>query len=350
MDAGQTAGGNLPQILTEPVAAIVVDGNAVFYNLHLSQGHAVAVELRAADAALQCTGHGQLDSVAGGLLLEGISLVEDGGVAVYRGVVQGVGNGGNQSFNLLLVENHLAVQGLLGLDGFVACLYGGHPVGNLLIQNLLVKVAEIVLLIQLHTLLPAVVGGDGLHHGIVPGLALLKAPAVGHGLVVPVHKYLHGVEGAVGNPVGIEHRIGHHRRQSVRAELGEIALHIVFPRFLRRERIGLVANQQRLLHSFVNLLLHLCLSGRGVDRELCIAQILPMGGVYRHIGVAGIGAADGFQLALDKEHFIALFPVNIDFIIGYPGVLPEQKAEFFHPSFTLTFRAGPPSLTRTHSL
>ena len=75
-----------------------------------------------------------------------------------------------------------------------------------------------------------------------------------------------------------------------------------------------------------------------------------MGSIDGHFRVAGTGAANRFQLALDKEQFIAFLFVDIDLIITDLRIFAQHDFQFCHPSFTFAFNAGPPSLTRTHSL
>ena len=222
-------------------------------------------------AALQRPGHGQADGVAGGGLLNVVPFFEDGGVVVNGGILQTAGNSGNQRGNFLLVENHLAAECLLGLDGLIARLNGSHHVGNLLVQGFFIQVAEVILLIQLNALFCAVVGGDSLHHGIISGLALVDAAAVGDGFVVPVDEHLNGIQRAVFNAVGIKHGVCHHSSQSIRAELGKVAFNGVFSCFVSGQGIGLVVDEQRFLHGFLNQPFHLLLGGGRVDEEICVA-------------------------------------------------------------------------------
>ena len=82
----------------------------------------------------------------------------------------------------------------------------------------------------------------------------------------------------------------------------------------------------------------------------CVAQYGIVIHIHRYHLVADIGAADGFQLALDIETLIAFLGGKADLIIADPGISLQRIHDLFHPSFTFTFSAGPPSLTRTHSL
>ena len=56
------------------------------------------------------------------------------------------------------------------------------------------------------------------------------------------------------------------------------------------------------------------------------------------------------QLAMDVKQFTGFFSMAVYFIIADLGVGLQQLNNGIHPNFTFTFRAGPPSLTRTHSL
>ena len=66
--------------------------------------------------------------------------------------------------------------------------------------------------------------------------------------------------------------------------------------------------------------------------------------------VAGVRTAYGLQLALDEEQLTAFLLVDIDLIVRNCGIVFKKLYDLSHPSFTFTFNAGPPSLTRTHSL
>ena len=261
-----------------------------------------------------------------------------------------VGNAEKQLFQLLLVQNHLAFQLLLGLCGFISGLHRQHHVRNLLMERRFVQTAEIILLVKLYTMFLAVVGGDGLYHGIVAYLGFVQPSTVDHGFLMLIQEYFHRVEGAIGELVGVKNDVGNRGSQIFGANPSEITLYVVCSCFVLRERIGLVINQHCLGSSLRNQLCQFLIRGRGVDQEVGIPQKFSVRDVHGHLGIAGVGAAHCFQLALHKEHFKAFDLVNIDFIVRHLIVGPEHGFQFHHPSFTLAFSAGPPSLTRTHSL
>ena len=82
--AGEIARGDFAQVLAVTVGAKVVHCFAVLHQADGTQGQAVAVEFRAADAALGLTCHGDADGVAGGVLLDGVALLEQVGVGIDR--------------------------------------------------------------------------------------------------------------------------------------------------------------------------------------------------------------------------------------------------------------------------
>ena len=271
-------------------------------------------------------------------------------MGINGGIAEIIRNGIKQLRKLMLVQDHLAADFLLRLHGLVAGFHRFHHACNFLIQRSLIQCAEIVLLIQLNALLISVVGRDRFHHGIIPNLAFADTTAVDDSLVMLVEEYFHGVQGTVREFIGTEHGICNLCGQILRAEIRKIAFHSVFACFIGGEGIGLIIDQQCLSRCLGNQLRQLFLCCGRIDQKIRIAQKFFVGNINRYLGVAGIGAAHRFQLTLHKEHLIAFDFVDIDFIVRYPGIGPEHGFQLHHPSFTLAFSAGPPSLTRTHSL
>ena len=169
--------------------------------------------------------------------------MEHGGMLIYRRIPQIVRNILKQPRKLQLVQDHLAGKLLLRLYRLIAGLDGKHHIGNFLMQSLLIQASEAILLVKLHTLLFTIVGGNGLHHGIVTGLCLPNAPTVNHRLRVLIDKYFYGIQRTVFHGVGIENRIGRHRRQLFGTEFGEVTIHAEAAFLIFGQGIGEIVNE-----------------------------------------------------------------------------------------------------------
>ena len=178
----------------------------------------------------------------------------------------------------------------------------------------------------------------------------MDAPAVAYGVGAPVHENFHGVQVCVFYRVGGEYRIGNLTCQLGQGVVGEIALHCIVSRFVFGEGIHPVVEKACFLHSLLDQVAEFFLGGGRIYEELRVALKAIMIHIYGDDLIADVGAADGFQLALHIEALIALFGGEIDLIIADQRVCVQSMDHLFHPSFTFTFSAGPPSLTRTHSL
>ena len=196
----------------------------------------------------------------------------------------------------------------------------------------------------------AVVSGNGFHHSAVAHLRLFNAPAVYHRVGVAVDKHFHRVQIRVFHGVGGEDAIRDLTGQFCLGVSGEIALNLKFAGFLLREGVHLVVQKICLLYGFLDQLRQLFFRGGGIDIELGIALETVVIHIHGDHLVAGVGAADGLQLALHIKALIAFLGGEIDLIIADLGVCLQRCNHSFHPNFTFTFSAGPPSLTRTHSL
>jgi len=346
--AAHGACGHLAQILAVAVRAEVTDDHAVFDELCGAQGDAVGVEAGAAGVAGHRAGHGQGDKIALGLLLDGVALAEEIGLGVDRGVVQAECDAHEHTGQLEGIEYHGAFQ-LLGLDGLAAGLDFDQLAADLLGNSLCVEIVEVVLLVELHALLRAVEGGYGLDHGVVAHLGLLKALAVGNELGVLVDEDLDGVQGRALNAAGKD-RVGHLGGQLHGGVFGEIALDDVIAFFSTGQLVVGIADDQRLGDSLGDELVKLLGGSGGIDEELGAALEAVVVDVDGDFLVAGVGGADGLQLAIYIEELAAFLFYGFDLIIGDLRIFAQAFNDSNHPSFTFTFNAGPPSLTRAHSL
>ena len=169
-----------------------------------------------------------------------------------------------------------------------------------------------------------------------------------------VDKNLHGIERCVFHSIGIENSLSDFSGQITDVEAIKIAFDNEIAGFVFGKGEGLVVDEQRLCHCLVDQLVQILFRGIGVNEELAIAPESVMICIDGDIDVAHIGAAHGFQLAFDEEKLIAVLLMDIHLVVTYTGIGMEQFHYSIdnrsHPSFTFTFNAGPPSLTRTHSL
>ena len=348
--AAQLAGRNFAQVLAEAVAAVVSSRLAVLYDPLASQGQTVRIEHSAADTTGVSAGHGDANLVAGGVFLDIITFFEKVGVRIDCSVIEIGSNRTEQFGNFQFLQNHLArahvFRGHSLAAGFDFLKLAGDLTGN----GIQIQGAEIVLMVQFHALLFICIGGDGLQHGIKTHLGFLHAPAVAHGLGMAVDEHLYAVEGCVFQGIGRKHRLAYLHSKIHPVCICKIAGNLVGAFLIGRQFVGSVADEQRLFHRLFDQILQLILGGRGIDKELSIAYKFPMAHVDGNFLVAGVGAAYSFQLALDKEQLCALLAVEIDLIIADAAVGAQHFYDISHPNFTFTFRAGPPSLTRTHSL
>ena len=165
-----------------------------------------------------------------------------------------------------------------------------------------------------------------------------------------VHKDFHRVEIRMFHGVGRKYRIRDLVCQFRQGVGGEITLHFIFAGLVFRQAIHLVIQKQRLFHSLFDQIIQFVFCGGSVDVELGVTFKAVVIGIYRDDLITGVGTADSFQLALYIEALIALFPGEADLVIADTGIGLQGIYDGFHPNFTFTFSAGPPSLTRTHSL
>ena len=350
LDAPQVAGGNFVQILTEAVVTIVGNGLAVFYDFFGRKGHTVTIEAGAANITGKAACHSDSNGITGGCFLDLVTLMEQTRMGIDGGKVQIPADAAKQLTQLLLVQHHRAINGKVRLHSSSSCLNFLQLFSNLLDNSVVIKGAEIILLIQLHTLGLAVVGGNGLHHGIVTYLGFVDSPAVADGIGAAVHEDFYGVQICVFQRIG-----GKDSFRDLCGQLGEgigreIAFHCKLTGFVFRQLIHLIVEQQRLFHSLFNQLVQLGFCGGRIYVELGVTLKIIVIHIHSDDLVAGVGAADSFQPALHIEAFIAFFGGKADPVVADTGIVFQMGNDSFHPNFTFTFSAGPPSLTRTHSL
>ena len=349
-DAAQFTGWVLSQVLAVAAAAIVGHCLALADNFHFTQRHTVGVKLGTAGAAGNLAGHGNADHVPLRGLLDGIALGPEAGMAVNGGIVQVPCNAPKELGQFFLMENHRAGRLFLGHRCMVTGSHLLHLLGDLGHQFFLPEGAEVILLVELHTLGFPVIGGDGLHHGTVADLGFLKSPAVAQGFGMAAQEDFQRVDGGVFHRIGPEHQLCDLRSQFCRLIIGEIALHFVASGLGVGKFKGAVFDEQGLGHRFIQKIPKLGLGGGGIDKELGLALEFPMGHIDRHLFVAGVGTTNGFQGALHEKQLVAFLLADADPVVADAGIGIQQFFDLIHPNFTFTFSAGPPSLTRTHSL
>ena len=72
--------------------------------------------------------------------------------------------------------------------------------------------------------------------------------------------------------------------------------------------------------------------------------------VNRHVRSSGVGASDRFEAFVHEKELVRSLFIFVYFVAFQPLCFFEYFNNVRHPSFTLTFKFGPPSETRTHSL
>ena len=95
---------------------------------------------------------------------------------------------------LLLVQHNGTGQGKVRGYGRSSGLDFLQLLSNFPGYSFCIKSAEIILLLQLHTLFFPIVSGDRLYHGIVAHLGLVDAPAVANGVSVAIDEDFNRVE------------------------------------------------------------------------------------------------------------------------------------------------------------
>ena len=178
----------------------------------------------------------------------------------------------------------------------------------------------------------------------------MQAQTVKDSFCVLVNKNFDRIQGSTSNGISRKDSIRDHRSQIGSFILREVTADDVLSCFSLRQGIGLIVNQISFFNSFGNQCGNLILCGRGINKKLRISLKIVVVNIDGDFLLTVVSSADGFQFSVNVEQFAGFLPVNIDFIIADIGIFLQQLYDSIHPNFTFTFSAGPPSLTRTHSL
>ena len=215
-----------------------------------------------------------------------------------------------------------------------------------------VKIGKAVRLVQLDGILPLCESRDCFDHGAVFDLRLVNAATVDDPYCVAVQKDFGCIDGTTLHAVGGEHSVRNPGGKRTRLGVPEVGGQLRLKHAAFRQLVRLVEHQTGTLGGSGDSIRDFRFTHGTVNREGRITDLAVVIDINGYADGVRVGSTNRFQLPVYKEQLVGVGlgrydPESADF-----PILPKQFLNIhdLHPSFTLTFRFGPPSETRTHSL